>query len=68
MSKYIRLWEYIQKSGKPRLILAFEEIERIAGVPPDHSFLNYKKELLTYGYEVKKISIKAQAVHFIKLN
>ena len=28
----------------------------------DHSFLTYKKELLEYGYEVAKISIKEKYV------
>ena len=49
-----------------RLTLTFEETEHIAGVPLDHSFLKYKKELLAYGYEVKKISMKAQTVLFVK--
>ena len=34
--------------------LTFEEIESIAGIPIDHSFLSYKKELLEYGFRVKK--------------
>lgn len=64
MSKYDALWEYIHKSGKPKFTLTFEEIEKIAGVPIDHSFLKYKKELTEYGYEVKKISMKARTVLF----
>lgn len=66
MSKYNPLWEYIQKSGKPSLKLTFEEIQDIAGIPIDHSFLQYKKELLTYGYQVGKISMKEQTVTFLK--
>lgn len=66
MSKYSALWKYIQACGKPRLTLTFEETEQIAGVPLDHSFLKYKKELPAYGYEVQKISMKAQTVLFIK--
>ncbi len=66
MSKYSALWEYIQACGKLRLTLTFEETEQIAGVPLDHSFLKYKKELLAYGYEVKKISMRAQTVLFVK--
>ena len=46
MSKYNKLWEYIEICGKEQLILTFEEINSIAGVPLDHSFLKYKKELL----------------------
>ena len=45
MSKYNALWEYVQKSGKESFQLTFEEIQKIAGVPMDHSFLKYKKEL-----------------------
>lgn len=66
MSKYNKLWEYIKKSGAPQLTLTFDKIGEIAGVPLDHSFLKYKKELLTYGYEVKKISMKTQTVLFVK--
>ena len=66
MSKYNLLWEHILKSGKPQLTLTFDEISQIAGVPLDHSFLKYKKELCCYGYEVVKISMKAQTVLFAK--
>ncbi len=66
MSKYNSLWEYVQKSGEPSLSLTFEEIENIAGIPIDHSFLKYKKELLEYGYQVEKISMKEQTVTFLK--
>ena len=40
----------------------------LCGVPIDHSFLNYKAELTEYGYEVAKISMKAQKVIFNKLS
>lgn len=66
MSKYNTLWAYIHESGKPQLILTFDEIGRIAGVPLDHSFLKYKSELCNYGYEVQKISMKMQKVLFMK--
>ena len=66
MSKYNTLWTYIHESGKPQLTLAFDEISQIAGVPMDHSFLKYKKELCSYGYEVIKISMRSQAVFFAK--
>ncbi len=66
MSKYNLLWEYVQKSGEPSLSLTFEEIENIAGIPINHSFLKYKKELLEYGYQVGKISMKEQTVTFLK--
>ena len=64
MSKYDVLWKYIQASGQPQLTLTFDEIAEISGIPLDHSFLKYKKELLAYGYEVGKISMKAQTVFF----
>ncbi len=67
MSKYRALWEAVQKSGAQTLLLTFEEIENLAGVPIDHSFLTYKKELTEYGYTVAKISMKNRTVAFKKL-
>lgn len=67
MSKYNDLWKYIASSHKEKLKLTYEEIEKIAGVPIDHSFLKYKKELLDYGYKVGKISMKAQTVEFVEI-
>lgn len=64
MSKYDKLWEYVFKDGRDRFTLSFEEIGRIAGVPIDHAFLTYKKELAAYGYRVEKISMKAKTVAF----
>ena len=66
MSKYALLWDYVQKSEGPPLRLTFAEIEGIAGIPIDHSFLKYKKELTKYGGQVEKISMKAQTVLFTK--
>lgn len=66
MSKYNALWEFIQKSGSPQMKLTFDEIHDIAGVEIDHSFLNYKKELIQYGYQVGKISLKEKTVIFNK--
>ena len=67
MSKYDRLWEHVKKEDKDILLLSFEEIEKIAGVAIDHSFLNYKKELIDQGYQVSKISLKNQTVILIKI-
>lgn len=64
MSKYDALWNYIKDCGKENITLSFEEICDIAGVPIDHSFLRYKRELTEYGYEVKKISMKERKVTF----
>ena len=68
MSKYNPLWQYIKESGEPSFKLSFDEIKNIAGIAIDHSFLNYKKELLEYDYEVKKISLKDKTVLFQKIN
>lgn len=54
MSKYNSLWEYVQSNGNQSFKMTFEEIRDIAGIPIDHSFLKYKKELIDYGYEVGK--------------
>nr|WP_305182865.1 hypothetical protein [uncultured Schaedlerella sp.] len=67
MSKYNALWEYVQKSGTESFRLTFEEIQNIAGIPIDHSFLKYKKELVEYGWQVGKISMKEQTVLFHKI-
>ena len=67
MSKYNALWEYVQNNGSLSFKLTFGEIQEIAGIPIDHSFLNYKKELTDYGYQVGKISMKEQTVTFNKL-
>ena len=67
MSKYDVLWVWIKENGTDSFKLTFSEIEQIAGLPIDHSFLTYKKELMDYGYQVVKISMKAQTVAFQKL-
>ena len=64
MSKFNALWEQIGQDGRASFTLTFAEIETLAGLPIDHSFLNTKKELLAYGYQVKKISLKEQTVTF----
>ncbi len=67
MSKYKTLWEYVQTNGNLSLKLSFAEIQNVAGIEIDHSFLNYKKELTQYGYQVRKISLKDQTVIFNKI-
>ena len=66
MSKYTILWNWIKENGADHFKLTYAEIEKIAGLPIDHSFLTYKKELLEYGYKVGKISMKEQTVTFEK--
>lgn len=68
MSKYDPLWNYVQRSGSMSFKMTFEEIQNIAGVPIDHSFLKYKKELTEYGYRVGKISMKEKTVIFDKID
>lgn len=66
MSKYEPLWNWVGMQTAKNLTLTFAEIQQILGFPIDHSFLNYKKELLAYGYRVVKISMKKQTVDFQK--
>jgi len=68
VSKYDSLWEYVRKSESRSFKLTFGEIQSIAGIPIDHSFLKYKKELMRYGWQVGKISMKEQTVLFQKLD
>ena len=68
MSKYDALWTWIKENGKDSFRLTFDQISQIVGFPIDHSFLKYKKELMDYGYQVGKISMKEQIVVFQKLD
>jgi len=67
MSKYEPLWKYIKENKKDEIKLTYEEIRNILEFDLDHSFLKYKKELLEYGYEVVKISIKEKYVLIHKI-
>ena len=67
MSKYDTLWKWINENKTDDFQLTYAEIEKIAGVPIDHSFLTFKKELLQYGFQVAKISMKEQTVDFEKV-
>lgn len=66
MSKYNSLWVFIAKNGCQTCKMTFEEIKSVLGFPLDHSFLNYKKELLDFGYFVSRISLKEKTVIFEK--
>ena len=68
MSKYDALWAWIKENGKDSFKMTFAEIDQISGFPIDHSFLTYKNELMNYGYQVVKISMKEQTVLFQKLD
>ena len=67
MSKYDGLWKWIAENGQERFTLTYDRIEELAGVPIDHSFLKYKKELPAYGYQVGRISMKDKTVAFEKI-
>lgn len=64
MSKYDLLWEHITSRGERSCTLTFDDVAGITGFKIDHSFLNYKKELLRYGYQVGRISLKDETITF----
>lgn len=66
MSKYDPLWKYVKENNKDEYKLSFEEVKKIVGFEFDHAFLTFKKELLDYGYEFKKLSLKEKWVMIIK--
>lgn len=66
MSKYQLLWESVGARTEPTLRLSFEEIRSILGFEIDHSFLTAKKELLSHGYRVGKISLTNKTVDFVR--
>lgn len=68
MSKYSGLWEYVAKADKSPFMMSYLEIEEVAGLPIDHSFLTFKKELLPLGWKVAKISMKNQTVTFERVD
>lgn len=68
MSKYDALWAWIKENGADSFKMTFAEIEQIVGFPIDHSFLTHKKELINYGHQVGKISMKEHTVVFQKLS
>lgn len=67
MSKYEKLWKYFLNKNEDMIRLSFKEMEAILGFKIDHSFLNYKKELVNYNYEVKSISMKNEYIDFKRL-
>jgi len=62
MRKYDPLWNYIKTNAPSEL--SFVEVRWICCFSIDHSFLNCKKELEAYGYQVGKISMKNRTVQF----
>ena len=57
MSKYDPLWKYVKENNKDEYKLSFDEVKKIVGFDFDHAFLSFKKELLDYGYEFKKLDL-----------
>ena len=56
MDKYNLLWKYLIeyfKENNNSLTLSFADINKIASIPLDHSFLKYKKELMIWFVVVK---------------
>ena len=64
MSKYTPLWEAVGRHEGDSFQMSFAEMESVLGFPVDHSFLNFKKELADYGWQVGKVSLKGQTVSF----
>lgn len=61
------LWRYIKDNDKQEYIFIYDDIKNILGFNIDHAFLTYKKELIEYGYEVLKISLKDKMVMIKKV-
>ena len=66
MSKYDKLWQYVQSIPQKEIQITFEKAEEILGFPINHSFLNYKKEAENFGCSVKKISLKNRCILFTR--
>ncbi len=64
--KYDKLWEYIK--NKDVREITFKEIEEILGFKINHAFLNEKKNLKKYGYEISKISLKEKVVYVRRID
>ena len=67
MNKYNAFGKWISDNGEEFVKLTFGQIEEITGIPIDHSFLKYKKELTEHGYRIGKNSMKNETVTFEKL-
>lgn len=71
MSKYEKIWNYIASTFSSKEVdafeLTFEQIKYILSFNINHSFLKYKKELLSFGHEVIKINMKEQTILFKKI-
>lgn len=68
MSKYDLLWKYLEEHRQDIYQLSFGKIKDTVGDDIDDSFLNYKREVKKYGYEVENISLKEKKVIFKKIS
>ena len=66
MSKYDPLWKYVKENNTEDYNISFDEVKKITGFNFDHAFLSFKKELLDYGYEFKRLSLKEKWVMIVK--
>ena len=66
MSKYELLWNYVKEHNQDEYKLSFDEVKKITGFEFDHAFLSFKKELPSYGYEFKKLSLKEKWVMIVR--
>ena len=64
--KYDNLWVYIKNEDVREI--TFEKIEDILGFKINHAFLNEKKNLKKYGYEISKISLKEKIVYIRRID
>ena len=62
MSKYNKLFEYFKNNNQEDYTLSFKDIQNITDNKIDHLFLKYKYELINYGYEITKISLKEEII------
>ena len=67
MSKYDPLWVHVAAMDGETVTLSFDQVAQVLGFPIDHSFLNFKKELAAYGWQVGPISLKNQTVRFTRV-
>ena len=66
MNKYEPLWNWIQENGTDSFKLTFDEIEKIADLPIDHSFFrDYLNEhpAVAKEYEALKLRLWRQYEH-----
>ena len=66
MRKYEKLWNYLRENCLSTETLTFDEIYRICGASVDDSFMQYKKDLESYGLSVVKINLRDRTVLFAR--